>query len=67
MKMIKTIAAIAMIISLQGCTKQSQALPNKDFIEHRCLDNKLYEVTPQKVKALRDIEGNFLDCPYTTF
>lgn len=61
--MVKAITTIALITMLTGCTTSQP----KDYIEHRCLDNKLYEVTPQKVKALRDTEGNFLDCPYQTF
>lgn len=61
--MVKKIITIALVIILTGCT----TIQKENYIEHRCLDNKLYEVTPQKVKALRDTEGNFLDCPYQTF
>ncbi len=62
--MIKTITAIAIIIALQGCTSQSQALPNK-YIAYECIGNKLFRVTPKSEEALRDTEGNTLDCNYT--
>ncbi len=64
MKMIKTITTIALITMLTGCTINQ---PKQEvYINYECIKNELYRVTPKSSEALRDTDGNKLDCNYTT-
>ncbi len=61
--MIKTITTIALITMLTGCTANQ---PKQErYIQHECIKNKLYEVTPSGKEPLKDTMGIDLDCNYT--